>query len=86
MLRLRLLKRLLLLWGCWHLRGIACQQHCSQVFVGYFASKVAALKEELDLLPQESTVKASVRIGERVVKFELASVIRELLSLLSKKI
>ena len=86
MLRLRLLKCLLLLWGCGHLRGIPCQQHCSQVFVGYFASKVAALKEELYLLPQESTVKASVRIGERVVKFELAGVIRELLSLLSKKI
>ena len=77
MLRLRLLKRLLLLWGCWYLRGIACQQHCSQVFVGYFASKVAALKEELDLLPQESTVRASVRIKERVVKFEQADVISE---------
>lgn len=77
MLRLRLLKCLLLLWGCGHLRGIPCQQHCSQVFVIHFASKVAALKKELNLLPQESTVRASVRIGKRVVKFEQVEVIGE---------
>ena len=55
--RLRLLKCLLLLRGFSRLCHISGKQHCSQVLIIDLAWEVAALKEELDLLSQKSTVR-----------------------------